>query len=81
MKIETIIEDLVNHEISKYEAISKLKEITDGLRGKSSIEMTVESIAFTVGVNDGILKLRKNYGYEDIKGIKEGDRVDITLIP
>jgi len=46
MKIETIIEHLLSHDINKSEAIRRLKEITDGLRSKNSIEMEVESIAF-----------------------------------
>jgi len=81
MKIETIITDLLSHDINKSEAINKLKEITNGLRNKNSIEMEVESIAFSVENNHGFIKLKKPYGYSKIEGlINKGDKVDINLI-
>ena len=82
MKIETIIEDLLSHHINKSEAINRLKEITNGLRNKNSIEMEVESIGFSVGNNHGFINLKKPYGYSKIEGlINKGDKVDINLIP
>ena len=81
MKIETIIEGLVNHEITKADAIRLIRNITDGLRSKSSIEFNVEEVSFSVSANDGFLKLRLPYGYNKIEGkINKGDKVDVTLI-
>ena len=82
MKIETIITDLLSHDINKSEAISRLKGITNGLRSKNSIEMEVDSIAFSVENNHGFIKLKKAYGYSEIEGlINKGDKVDVNLIP
>jgi hypothetical protein len=82
MKIKDIIEKLCNHEISKFEAINQIKNITDGLRKNDSLEFIVESFAFTVGDNHGILNLTIPYGYSKIEGkIKRGDKIDVLLLP
>jgi len=82
MKIETIINELCNSEISKYKAIEQLTKITDGLRKNNALTFTVTSVAFQCETNHGILHLELPYQYSKIEGkIKKGDKVDVIILP
>lgn len=81
MKIEEIIEQLVKHEISKHEAIDKIKDITNGLRRKESFEFVVGDVSTTTPSNHAILEIMIPYGYSKIEGIiKKGYKVDVSLV-
>ena len=80
MSIKEIITELLNHEISKSEAINMLEKHRDSFRNKNSLEFEVESTGFTMFNNHGILKLKIPYYYEKMKKIKAGDKVDVMLI-
>ena len=81
MKVEEIINNVCNHEISKSDAIKAIKEITDSLRKQGALEFNVEAVKFGVETNDGYLELRLPYGYNKIEGkINKGDKVDVTFI-
>lgn len=80
MKVEEIITELLNHEISKSEAINMLQKHRDSFRNKNSLEFEVTSTAFTIDNNHGILELKIPYSFEKMKNIKKGDKVDVMLI-
>ncbi|MAX80330.1 MAG: hypothetical protein CL843_09160 [Crocinitomicaceae bacterium] len=81
MKVEEIIEKLCNHEISKSDAIDKIKVITDGLRNNESLEFVVDEFGSTVENNHGYLNLILPYEYSKIKNkVSKGDRVDVSLL-
>ena len=80
--MENILNDLLSHQISKAEALSLLKDITDGLRNKGAIEFEIDEISFTVQENHAYVSLKKPYGYNQIKNIiSKGDKIDLNLIP
>lgn len=81
MKVADIIDRLLKHEITRYEAINQIKEITNGLRNKGAIEMRVEE--WGSRGNDGYLKLEWGGGYEKITklGLEKRDKVDLIIIP
>jgi len=45
MKIEKIIDELLSHNVTKFEAIEKLKSIVNGFRNNDGIEMSVDSVS------------------------------------
>ena len=61
MKIETIIELLLKHELSKHAAIEALKDVVNGFKSINSIDFEVVEVAFTAENNRAILKIQKNY--------------------
>lgn len=79
MRIEEIVESLVNHDISKKEAVIQLKIITNSLMKKGGVLMQVETVAFTSENGHGILELKAPYQYDKIKHFKKGDLADVTL--
>lgn len=82
MRIKEIVEKLCNHEISKEEAIKQISIITDGLRMNDALEFIVEHTGFTSENNHGILKLKLPYEYSKMEGkVKEGDKVDVLIVP
>lgn len=81
MKIEQIIEELCNHEISKKDAIDEIRSITDNLRRKGALEFKVEEVYGNGEYYHGYLKLVLPYKYENMKHISAGDKVDVVLLP
>ena len=82
MKAQEIIEKLCNHEISKIDAIEQIKLMSDGFRKNNALEFTVEQVSFSIENNHGFLKLKLPYQYSKIEGkFKQGDKVDVILIP
>ena len=82
MTIQEIIEKLCNHEISKIDAIEQIKLITNGLRKNNALEFTVKEVSFGVETGHGYLKLQLPCQYSKIEGkFKQGDKVDVILIP
>jgi hypothetical protein len=82
MKVEEIIEQLCNRTISKQVAIKQITMIVDGFRKYNAIEFTVKESGFTVENNHGYLKLELPYQYSKMEGtMKQGDKVDVTLLP
>jgi viroplasmin and RNaseH domain-containing protein len=82
MKIEEIINNLLNHEITKDDAITQLQEIVDGFRQKQAIEYKIESHGFSVHDNDSVLQLRNKYGYSKVpKWANKATKVDVIFIP
>jgi hypothetical protein len=81
MKVSKIIDDLCSHEISKSEAIDMLTDIINGFRQNKSLEFVVEEIGFNIN-NDGILKIKIPYKYDEIKNrINQGDKIDVMILP
>ncbi len=82
MKIERIINDLLSRDINKYEALNKIKEITDGLRNKASFEFVIEEVGFTVEQNHCYMKIKLPYGYNEVGNkFNKGDKIDVIQIP
>ena len=83
--IKNIIDQLCNHEISRQEAVSQIRKITNGLRLRENIEAEVEEIG-TRG-DDVYLKVIIPFKARELcfnnerDKIKDGDKIDITLIP
>jgi hypothetical protein len=82
MRIEKIINNLINHEIDKHEAVNQIREITEKLISGGGIEMVIESVSFTVKDDHGYLKLKKPYKFSEIKDVfNNGEKVKVILIP
>lgn len=81
MNINEIIDKLCNHDISKHEAKDLLKDKTQKLRQKESIEFTVKEVGFCCKNNHGYLELILPYQYDKIKGkVRCGDKVFVNII-
>jgi len=80
MDIKEILRKLINHEISVIEAEKIIKDIINGFRNRSAVELTVESVSFGAESNTGYLKLKIPYQYEKIKHLNLNDKVDVMKI-
>ena len=81
-KLETIIDNLLRHEISRNQALEDIRKITDGMRKKQAIECDVTEVAYTVDNKHGRIRLEIRYGYHKIEGkLKTGDKVDLLILP
>ena len=80
-RIEMIVEKLLKHELSKYDAISALEKLLDEQRKIGAIEFEVSKVSFSVQDNHGIIEAMIPYGYSKIeKRIKKGSKIDVCLI-
>lgn len=80
-QIESIIDDMLHHKISKKEAIEKIESIVDFYKNPKHTSFEVESVAFTSQSHHGILKLILHYRYDDILHISRHDKIDVIIPP
>jgi hypothetical protein len=81
MKIEHIIDQLLSHEISKSEALEKIKEITDGLRKNNAYECKIEEMGRKIPSDRPYMKILFPTACMNIDHVHTGDTVDVILLP
>jgi hypothetical protein len=80
-KIETIIDALAKHELSKDEAVNMLRALFNEQRRKEAIEFEVEQVTFSVHDNHGFIKAVVPFGYNKIDGkITKGSKIDVSVV-
>ena len=80
--VKQILNQLMFHEITKYEAEEMLNEMMmDCAFPKRMVEMNVEYVAYTAANDHGHLHLTIPYQYSKIKHIKLNDKVLIIKKP
>jgi len=81
-KVSEIIDALLKHEITKEDAIEKIKKLTDKAKPKNAIECDVMEVAYSVEHNHGRVRLEIPYGYHKIEGkLKKGDKAGLIILP
>ena len=81
MKIKRIIDDLINHNITRQDAEFEINSIVNGFRNKDAIEFDVIKVSSSVEDNHGYLYLKIPYQYSKIEKINVGDKVDVSILP
>lgn len=80
--IELIINDLLCHNITKDDAILKLRKVIDGLSVKNAYEFAVESFGTSVHDSHTYLQLTKRYDTSNfLTIIKKGTKIDLIIKP
>lgn len=81
-KVSEIIDGLLKHEITKEDAIEKIKKLTDRAKPKNAIEFDVTEVGLTTPHNHGYLKIYCRYGWDKICGkVEKGAKVRVTFMP
>lgn len=81
-KLSEIIDALLKHEITKEDAIEKIKKLIDKARPKNAVEFEVTEVGFTTPNNHGYLKIYCRYGWDKIVGkVEKGGKVRVTFMP
>ncbi|HXS55737.1 MAG TPA: hypothetical protein VN726_06410 [Hanamia sp.] len=80
-KIESIVDALSKHELSKHDAVNMIRSLFNEQRRKESIEFTVEKVSFSIENNHGYINAVIPYGYNKIEGmIEKGCKIDVSVV-
>lgn len=80
MKIYEVIDDLLSHKIGREQAIKSLIDIFKDTRN-NTIKFEVNSKGCTVKNEHAVLELITQYNYKALEQLKEGDKVELYVLP